>query len=170
MYFRTLVSSSCAIGAVVAFAAVAPGAVAQESATWEYTCQDAGAPGQPEPLGDKEGHSILVSQYSCRAGPGPQAGGVMTGTNIWEWNGPNAVLLSDEGVVRKAGATIVYKTTEGKSSLTMTDGKVTGWTASGSGVDILGTGDWASMNGKRFHWTAKSVGPGSQSVVESTNE
>jgi hypothetical protein len=156
--------------AALAFAAFAPSAVAQENTTWTYTCQDVGASSSPEPLGDKEGHSISVSQYSCRAGPGPQAGGVMTGVAIWEWNGPNAVLLSDSGIVRKLGAIVVYKNAEGKLTLTTMDGKVTGWTASGGGVDTVATGDWASMAGKRFHWTAKPVGPGSQFTVESTNE
>ena len=169
MLYRNLVSSSCLIGAALAFAAFAPSAVAQENTSWIYTCQGVGA-SQPEPLGDKEGHSISVGEYSCRAGPGPQAGGVMTGVDSWEWNGPNAVMLFSNGVVRKPGATVVYKNTEAKLTLTMTDGKVTGWTAAGGGVDMLATGDWASMAGKRYHWTAKSVGPGSQFTVKSTNE
>ena len=52
------------IVAAIAFAALAPGAVAQES-TSTYACQDVGG-GAPEPLGDREGHSILVAQVSCR--------------------------------------------------------------------------------------------------------
>jgi hypothetical protein len=155
--------------AALAFAAFAPSAQAQENKTWTYTCQDVGA-SQPEPLGDKEGHSFSMSESSCTAGPGPQAGGVMTGMSTWEWNGPNVVMLFSNCVVRKPGAIIVCNNTEAKIALTMTDGKVTGWTASGGGVDTLATGDWASMNGKRFHWTAKPVGPGSQFIIESTNE
>jgi hypothetical protein len=46
---------------------------------------------------------------------------------------------------------VVFKNDEAKTALTMTDGKVTGWTASGRGVDTLATGDWASMNGRRYH-------------------
>lgn len=155
--------------APLALAPFAPSAVAQEKNTWTYTCQDVGAP-QTEPLGDKEGHSIEVVESICTAGPGPQAGGVMTAMTGWEWNGPNAVMLFSNCVVRKPGAIIVCNNTEAKIALTMTDGKVTGWTASGGGVDTLATGDWASMNGKRFHWTAKPVGPGSQFIIESTNE
>ena len=169
MHYRIPLFCSCAIGAGLAFAAFAPGAGAQENATWTYTCQGVGA-SQPEPVGDTEGHSISVGEDTCRAGPGPQAGGVMTAVSSWEWNGPNAVMLFSNGVVRKSGATVVFKNTEAKLTLTMTDGKVTGWTASGGGIDILATGDWASMNGKRYHWTAKSVGPGSQFTIESTNE
>ena len=155
--------------AALAFAAFAPSAAAQENNTWIYACQDVGN-SQPEPLGDKEGHSFSIGESTCTAGPGPQAGGVMTVVTSWEWNGPNAVMLFSNGVVRKPGAIVVFKNDEAKLALTMTDGKVTGWTASGGGVDTLATGDWASMNGKRFHWTAKPVGPGSQFIIESTNE
>ena len=117
------------IAAAIALMAVAPSAVAQES-TSTLACQDVGV-SAPEPLGDREGHSILTSQTSCRVDLGPVSGGVSTGTDIWEWNGPKAVLLSSSGVVRKPGATVVYLSTAGTLALTMTDGKVTGWTASG---------------------------------------
>jgi len=167
---RNLLHFGGSTAAAIAFAAFAPSAVAQENATWTYTCQNVGASGQPEPLGDKEGHSISIVESTCTAGPGPQAGGVMTAVTGWEWNGPNAVMLFSNCVVRKPGATIVCNNTEAKLALTMADGKVTGFTASGGGVDVLATGDWASMNGKRFHWTAKPVGPGSQFIIESTNE
>jgi|SRR5215469_12532349 len=158
-----------AAAAALAFAALGPSAQAQENKTWTYTCQEVGA-SHAEPLGDKEGHSFSIDESTCTAGPGPQAGGVMTALTGWEWNGPNAVMLFSNCVVRKPGSTIVCNITEAKLALTMTDGKVTGSTASGRGVDVLATGDWASMNGKRFHWTAKSVGPGSQFIIESTNE
>ena len=52
------------IVAASAFAALAPGAVAQES-TSTYACQDVGS-GATESLGDREGHSIVVAQVSCR--------------------------------------------------------------------------------------------------------
>jgi hypothetical protein len=60
------------------------------------------------------------------------SGGVLTGTDIWEWNGPKAVLLSGSRVVRKPSGTLVYNSAT--LELTMTDGKVTGWTASGRGT------------------------------------
>ena len=50
--------------AAIAFAAFAPSAVAQENII-KNTCQDVGV-GPPEPLGDREGHSISVAQFSCR--------------------------------------------------------------------------------------------------------
>ena len=150
--------------AALVFATFAPSAVAQ-GATTVWACQEVGmAP--PEPLGDREGHSISVSQLSCRAESGPLSGGVSTVVGIWEWNGANGVELSLSGVNRKPGATLVYRGTEGKLTLTMTNGKETGWTGSGRGTNVLATGGWASMAGKSFTWTAKSVGPASQFSVE----
>ena len=154
--------------AALAFAAFAPSAVAQENTT-VWACQFIGG-GPPEALGDREGHSISVGQYSCRAEMGPWAGSVGTGTNIYEWDGPKAVELADSGVARKPGATLAWKGTEGKVTLTMTDGKVTGWTGSGRGANLLATGGWASKAGASFTWTAKSVGPASQFSIEATNE
>ena len=86
------------------------------------------------------------------------AGGVSTGTAIWEWDGPKATLISNSGVVRKPGATLAFKSTEGKLTATMTDGKMTGWTDLERGTDPVATGDWASMAGKSYTCTTKSVG------------
>jgi hypothetical protein len=41
----------------------------------------------------------------------------------------------------------------------MTDGKPSGWTASGHGIVTMGTGSWAALNGKTYEWTAKGTGP-----------
>lgn len=145
------------IATAIAFAAFAPSAVAQE--IMKYICQDIGG-GPPEPLGDREGHSISVGPYSCRVDSGALSGGVSTGASIWEWDKTNAVLVSGNGVIRKPGATVVYQATEGKLALTMADGKVTGFTASGRGSYPMAIGSAASLAGKSFTWTAKSTGPG----------
>ena len=42
-------------------------------------------------------------------------------------------MLLESGVFRKPGAIMTDELTEGKLALTMTDGKVTGFTASGKG-------------------------------------
>ena len=144
--------------AAVAFAAFAPSAVAQQN-TFTFTCQDVGI-SPPEPLGDREGHSISVGQFSCRIDSGPMSGGVGTGTVTWEWDKTNAVLLSGSAVLRKPGATEVEVYTGGKIALTMADGKVTGFTASGRGSYPMAIGGAASLAGKSFTWTAKSTGPG----------
>jgi hypothetical protein len=151
----------------IALAAFAPGALAQDN-TFTSTCQGIGS-SAPEPLGDREGHSIQTSQSSCHIDSGPLSGGILTTTDIWEWDGPNAVLLSGSGVVRKPGATLVVVDTGGKLTLTMADGKVTGWTASGKGTNVVATGSAASMAGKSYTFSAKPTGPG-QFTVESKQE
>ncbi len=149
---------------LIALSATAPSAVAQEN-TAALTCQSIGREGPPEPLGDREGHGISIDEYSCRVGSGPMSGGVSTGTIIWEWDGTNAVLLSDSGIIRKPGSTMVYRSTEGTLALTLADGKVTGFTASEKGLQQLATGGAASLAGKPFTATSKPTGP-SQWTVE----
>ena len=76
-----------------------------------------------------------------------------------EWDGPKAKELSAYGVKRKPGATLAFEHTDGTVEVTMTDGKPSGWTASGHGVVTLATGSWVSLNGKKFEWTGKGTGP-----------
>jgi hypothetical protein len=128
------------------------------------------SPASMTSLKPSEGHSIEVGQYSCRAESGPQAGSVGSGTDMWEWNGPKAILISSSGVARKPGATSAWKFTEGEQTLTITDGKVTGCTGSGRGKNLVATGGWASMAGTSFTCTWKCVGPASQFSSECTNE
>ncbi len=89
----------------------------------------------------------------------------MTLTNIIEWDKGNGVLLTGAGVIRKPGATLAHQHSEGKVTLTMTDGKVTGFTTSGRGRQTMATGSAAELNGKTYTYTGKSVGPG-QSVID----
>jgi hypothetical protein len=147
------------IGTAIAFAAFVPNAVAQEN-TITGTCQAVGANGAPEPLGDREGHGVSVGQISCHIDSGLMKDGIVTGTYIWEWDGPNATLISEHGVVRKPGATVVYVETQGKLALTMADGKVTGWTASARGTNVVATGSAASLAGKSYTTTSKPTGSG----------
>ncbi len=114
----------------------------------------------PEPLGDREGHSISVTHNSCRAEGGLIDGGIYTGINIIEWDKGNGVFLIGAGVIRKPGATSAYQHSEGKVTLTMTDGKVTGSTLSGGGRVIMATGSASELNGKTYTFTGKTVGPG----------
>ena len=152
--------------AAFAFVAFAPSAIAQNVRV--FTCQNVGG-GSPEPLGDREGHLISVEHSSCRV-EGAYAGGVSTDTTIWEWDGSKAVELSNVGVVRKPGSILAWQGSGGKLTLTMTDGKVTGCSGSGRGVNTLATGDWAKLAGKGYTWTAKCVGPASQYTVEAKDE
>ena len=73
--------------------------------------------------------------------------------------GPKAKELSGYGVARMPGSTFAYQNTDGSLEVTMTDGKPSGWTASGHGIVTLATGNLASLNGKKYEWTGKGTGP-----------
>ena len=90
----------------------------------------------------------------------------MTGWNVWEFDRPNGVLRSSIDVVRKPGATSVYQESDATLALTITDGKVTGWTASGKGTWLVASGSAASLAGKSTTWTGKSTGPGQFTLEE----
>jgi hypothetical protein len=141
----------------IAFALAVPSATAQEP-HGHIVCRDVGA-FTPEQLGDREGHALSIGQSSCQITEGPVAGAVQTETNLWEWDGPKAKELSGYGVARKPGATFAFQHPDGTLEVTMTDGKPSGWTASGHGIVTLATGSWASLNGKKYEWTAKGTGP-----------
>jgi hypothetical protein len=78
---------------------------------------------------------------------------------MWEWEGPKAKELSGAGVGRKPGAALAFQDTDGTLEVTMTDGKPSGWTASGHSIVTMATGSWASLNGKKVEWTSKGTGP-----------
>ena len=143
------------IAAAVSFAALAPAALAQE----KDICQSIGNTA-PEPVGDREGHAIQVDMISCRVEGGAMDGAVGTGQDIWEWDKTNANMVSVTGLLRKPGATVAYELTAGTIALTMADGKVTGFTATGKGRYSLATGSAASLAGKSFTFTAKPTGLG----------
>ena len=94
----------------------------------------------------------------------------MTGTAIGEWDGPKATELSNSGVTRGPSGIVAYKGSGGELSLTMADGKVTGFTASGKGTNVLVTGGWGKGMPPNYHWTARPDGPAGQFSVDSTNE
>ena len=64
----------------------------------------------------------------------------------------------------------MYTETSATLELTMADGKVTGWTASGRGTYPVATGSAAFLVGKSFTLTAKPTGPAGTSAVEAKVE
>jgi hypothetical protein len=142
----------------LALAAFAPGAMAQE--VIKFSCQVVGGSGTPEPLGDREGHNITVLTASCRSAGGVLDGALTTAQEIWEWDGTNAKMLLESGVIRKPGALATFELTEGKLALTVTDGKVTGFTASGKGRWPTATGTAASLAGKSGTFKSWPTGAG----------
>ncbi len=156
---------ACGVAVAIASLWVAATPAFAEEMSFNSTCQDVGR-ATPEPLGDQGGHAITVAPYSCRVDTGALSGAIMTGTVIWEWKGTEAVMLSDSGVLRASGGTMVYRDTGGKLTLVMADGKVTGFTASGQGQAVLATGTAAYLGGKTTNWTAKSNGFGQFAVED----
>jgi hypothetical protein len=159
------IKTFCGVVAV-ALATVAGSALAQTPITGKAYCVIVGM-SPMEPIGDRAGHALQVSTYSCRSEGGPMEGGVMTGTNIYEWDAGKAVILSGAGVGRKPGSMLSFQATEGTTALIMTDGKVTGVTASGKGVVKLASGSAAMLNGKTYSYTSRTISP-VQFVIETT--
>lgn len=140
-----------------AFAFAAPGAAAQELHGHDV-CRQVGA-FAPEPLGDRQGHALSITQDSCQTTEGPTAGAIMSSSSVLEWDGAKAKSLSAYGVARKPGATLAFQGVDGAVDVIMNDGKPTGWTASGHTLITLATGSWASLKGKTVEWASKGTGP-----------
>lgn len=149
-----------------ALATAAFSAMAQTPLMQKAYCVYVGA-NPMEPVGDRPGHALQVLNYSCRTEGGPMDGGVMTGTNITEWDAGKAVILSGSGVGRKPGAMASFQVIEGSTTLTMADGKVTGMTSTGRGVMKHASGTASVLNGKTYSHVVRLLGP-SQFVIETT--
>ncbi len=141
------------------FIAFTTSAIGQTPTTDKSYCTFIGYNPQ-EQLNDRAGHAISISQFTCRAEGGTLDGAVMTGSQIYEWNGTSGVGHAGYGVYRKPGGTLIYVNDEMKNALTMADGKVTGFAASGRGHYALATGAFASLAGKTYTYTAKPTGAG----------
>jgi hypothetical protein len=128
----------------------------QEPTTFRLHCQILG-PSVPEPLGDREGHSLSTTQVSCRAEGGPMDGAVMSGYTAYEWQGQNANGVGF-GVIRKRGAALVYSNSEMTSSLIMENGRVVGNTGGGRGRYVMASGAASAWAGKGYRYTFKSSG------------
>lgn len=141
---------------VVGFAPLA--SAADEAVTiGKLICFGIGA-GASEWIAGQEGHALQIVSATCRGEGGLTDGGVMTQSTIWEMNKGSATALSGDGVLRKPAGILVYRLTAGSRSLIMTDGKVSGWTASGKGVYTMATGSMAPLANKNFSWTARPTG------------
>lgn len=126
--------------------------------SFKHTCMSVGS-NLPEPLGDREGHGIQVTDASCISEGDSMDGAVMTSRTIWEFDKGAWNILSGDGVTRMRGVASAYRTTAGSLTFVMKDGKPVGWTATGKGVFTLATGAAAALAGKTFTWTANATGP-----------
>lgn len=141
------------------------GASAQPAAPMKATCQVMGA-APSEPVGDT-GHAIRVVHYSCYGDGGLTDGTVITGMVIWDVNGQDSFALSANGVYRKAGGIAVYEEADAKYSLTLLDGKVTGFAGSSKVIIKAAGGSLAPLAGKTMTDTFHSI-PGGRFMFERT--
>jgi hypothetical protein len=152
--------------AALAMTTLSAGALAQAEVPLKATCQTIGTVAS-EPLGDPAGHAIRVVEYSCRGEGGVTDGTTITGMVIWEVDGPNSVALDGNGVYRKTGGIAVYQDVDAKYTLTVVDGKVTGFSGTSKVIIKAAGGGLASLAGKSFTESFHSI-PGGQFVLERT--
>ena len=139
--------------AALAIAMAGAPALAQ---SWQATCEYVGAPTR-EPVGDQENHALGAVQYTCRVLDGPLANAVLTGSNLFEWNGPNATALYAEGVYRKSGTLAVFRVTDLHATLQMAGGKPVGNTTDGTGMFHFGSGEAASFARRAFKFSSRGT-------------
>jgi hypothetical protein len=121
-------------------------------------CTDPG-PHLNEPMPGREEQSILEGSGTCVIQGGPMDGAVETQHKLWHFDKAGGSLVSLHAVARKPGSMAVYVNDAGTLDFRTTEGKVTGWTASGKGRYVLGTGAAAAFSGKSVSWTAVPTGP-----------
>jgi hypothetical protein len=147
----------CGLAIAMLLLAAIPNANAQTS-KFSFPCQTIGS-NAPEPLGDRDGHALAVTNFSCHADSGPLSGGVWTATAIWQFDGLKATLVTNNGVIRNPDGVAVFQDTQGTLTLVMANGKVTGWTANGEGHWSMATGNVANLADKSYTFAAKSITP-----------
>jgi hypothetical protein len=123
-----------------------------------YECNVVGAM-SPEPIGDREGHSLIFYQFSCFSVDGLLKGAVYTASTASELDGPRRTFLFTGGVHRAPGGFAVTQMMEGTGSVVMKDGKpVT--ENSGKALFKFASGTLATISGKAVKWTTKTTGVG----------
>ena len=141
------------------FGAAACASHAQAQAiTYRVLCNNHGA-NWAEPVGDRDGHTLQLAEGTCVVQGGPLDGAVLSQQTIWEYDKGVGTMLSSHGINRKPGAMGAYINTTGTLTFQMTDGRVTGWTASGKGRSTMASGTASSLAGKAYSWTARPTGP-----------
>jgi hypothetical protein len=122
-------------------------AAAQETTLTKATCQFVGN-STIEPIGDRDGHGVLNHEYSCAIAGGLADGAIMTGMVIAETEKGGNVLITGNGMLRKPGGLAVYESKEQQTSLTLNNGKISGFTGTTSGAYKLAGGSLSALSGK----------------------
>jgi hypothetical protein len=124
-----------------------------------YECSTVGTASQ-EPIGDRNGHSLVSTQYSCFGVDGLLKGAVFMGSAIQEWDGPQGTFVYSGGVHRAPGGIAVTQLREGTACVVMKDGKAVGTDSSGKSIFKFASGTLAALSGKDFKFASKPTGVG----------
>jgi hypothetical protein len=124
-----------------------------------YECSTIGTASQ-EPIGDRNGHSLVSLQYACFGVDGILKGAVFTASTIQEWDGPKGTFIYSGGIHRAPGGIAVTQLIEGTGSIVMKDGKPFGTDSLGKSVFKFASGTLAALSGKDFKFATKPIGIG----------
>ncbi|MBR0848534.1 hypothetical protein JQ543_12350 [Bradyrhizobium diazoefficiens] len=130
---------------------------AQAEIIGRYQCNIVG-PAVPEPLGDRNGHSLLNYPYSCVGVEGLLKDAVVTAFSAAEWDGPKTTSIAALGVHRAPGGAAIAQVLEGTQSIIMKDGKPVGTEGSGKTLFKFASGTLAALAGKTVNFNSKSTG------------
>jgi hypothetical protein len=164
MLRMTLHTALLAVAATIGI----PAGVAAQSITIKSSCVNT-TPFVVETAGAQAGPGIAERPYACVVSGGLLDGGTLTGVNIWEVRGADWTTVSGVGVIRRADGYLVHTLTDSKLAFQVKDGKVVGWSGTGSGRYTSAGGVAAPWAGKRFSFKFAPTGPTSY-VVETTVE
>ncbi|WP_234685899.1 hypothetical protein [Bradyrhizobium monzae] len=131
--------------------------VAQSEPIGRYECNIVGAASQ-DPIGDRDGHRIVGTQYACAGVDGLLKGAQYTGSSTSEWDGPKGRYLNGIGMLRSPNGIGVTLVTEGVGSVVMKDGKPVGSESTGKAVYQFATGVFAPLSGKAVKWAVQPAG------------
>ncbi len=131
--------------------------VAQSEPVGRYECNIVGAASQ-DPIGDRDGHRIVSTQYACAGVEGLLKGALYTGSSTSEWDGPKGRYLNGIGMLRSPNGIGVTLVTEGTGSVVMKDGKPVGSESTGKAVYQFATGAFAPLSGKAVKWAVQPAG------------
>ena len=112
----------------------------------------------PEPLGDRDGHSIVNFAYSCVGVEGLLKDAVVTAFSAAEWDGPKTTTVTALVVYRAPGGTAIGQVLEGTGSVVMKDSKPVGTEFTGKLVYKFASGTLAALSGKTVNFVNKSTG------------
>ena len=153
---RLLRDLACCLPALAAAASYA------SDATSRFDCHVTGTEALPG-LASAGGVAELT-RFTCRVRGGLLDGFLATGTNIWDGQQRDGLLLGSLVVARKDTAVVVYELTRVTRHAKPRGADVRSWEGRGTGIYRLATGHAIALAGKTFRSVARSAGPGAFTI------